>query len=350
MQGRARVVGLVEVDDLPPVGQPGLGLLHGRPSLRRRRRSGERRGSPGARSSGRSGRRRGDAGPCCASAGTSGQGRPHRSAAVRPPLPSAPRWAWPENGTRNGRPAGPKSRSGRSRRPSWRHPQCCYPSCRYPWPHRRPSRGRSRWRSPSSRRLRSALEEFAPPESPEGPDGLESPDTGDAPASRGRSARTAGASGGPSRGAGRTRGGRSRRGAAPEAPDEPDVPPPVEPDDWLVVWVAGPDGPEVPPEPLPERVVRCRVGRRRVRWYRRWRWPRWSTRPTVPSCELPEELPVEPPLDPPVDVPVAGPLLPLLEEVTGAASRRADRRCRRRAGRRGATSCPRLQGGHQREA
>jgi hypothetical protein len=38
---------------------------------------------------------------------------------------------------------------------------------------------------------------------------------------------------------------------ATAAPDAPEALPPVEPDDWLEVWVAGPEAPDAPPGPLP---------------------------------------------------------------------------------------------------
>ncbi|MDQ1376933.1 MAG: hypothetical protein QOE15_1106 [Acidimicrobiaceae bacterium] len=102
--------------------------------------------------------------------------------------------------------------------------------------------------------------------------------------------------------------------ARPVAEAEPDAGPeaplPVEPDDWLEVWVAGPEGPDEPPAPLP--AVLLDVGLELAGPL----VPPDALAPVVdppdePDDALPVELPVEPPLDPPVDVPVAGPLLPL---------------------------------------
>lgn len=93
----------------------------------------------------------------------------------------------------------------------------------------------------------------------------------------------------------------------------------MEPDDWLLVWVAGPEGPDEPPAPLPDML---------------FDWglddagplvPPVAVAPVVeppvgPEDALPDELPVEPPLEPPVEVPVDGPLLPLPEVVVAAAT------------------------------
>jgi hypothetical protein len=100
--------------------------------------------------------------------------------------------------------------------------------------------------------------------------------------------------------------------AEPEAPDE--AAPPVEPDDWLVVWLTGPEAPDVPPVPVPETLFDWGLDEAEP-LTPPLAEPVAVVFPDEPDEALPEELPVEPPLDPPVDVPVAGPLLPLLVEV-----------------------------------
>lgn len=88
----------------------------------------------------------------------------------------------------------------------------------------------------------------------------------------------------------------------------------MDPDDSLVVWLAGPEGPDDPPLPLPDTLLD--VGLEEAP-------PLVPPVPVEPVVEppvapvdaFPVKLPVDPPLDPPVEVPVEGPLLPLPVEV-----------------------------------